>query len=32
MDATINKIFSFGTTLVTFLFLVGLIHILYLFL
>ncbi len=32
LDATIIKIFSFGTTLVTFLFLVGLIHILYILL
>lgn len=32
MDATIIKIFSFGTTLVIFLFLVGLVHIVYIFL
>lgn len=32
MDATIIKIFSFGTTLTIFLFLVALIHIVYLFL
>lgn len=32
MDATIIKIFSFGTTLILFLFLVSLVHIVYLFL
>jgi hypothetical protein len=32
MDETIIKIFSFGTTLTTLLLLVGLIHIMYLFL
>lgn len=32
MDATIIKIFSYGTTLVTSLFLVSLIHIVYIFL